>query len=108
MQTNINNVNKEILFDMLHKLPENKMEVLKRALERNFVLTSSYILEHGSIRVYKEGFYVTLEGTRCSFSVFAYDRDGEIEISQRKPRESKLNFLYEESLHFSESDFREF
>lgn len=105
MQTN---VNKEIIFDILHKLPENKMEVLKRALERNFTLTSSYILEHGNIRVYKEGYYTTLEGTRCSFSVFAYDRDGEIEISQRKPRENKLNFIYEESLHFSESDFRDF
>ena len=56
--------------------------------------------------IYKEGFYLVLSGTRCSFSIFAYDKDGKLEFA-RKPHENKLNKIYDDSLKFSESDFRE-
>ena len=100
-------VNKEITLDILASLPEGKKQTLEKALDRNLCLTSSRNLEDGTLKIYKEGFYVRLEGTRCSFSAFAYDRDGKFEIAARKPRDGKLSFLYEQHLKFSEDDFRE-
>lgn len=99
------NINHEIAIDMINRMPDEKKNVLRKALDRNLILTSSRNLENGTMTVYKEGFYLTLEGTRCSFSVFAYDRDGEFEFT-RKPREDKLNKIYKETyIKFSESDY---
>lgn len=92
---------------ILEEMPDGKKAVLEKALKRNFYLTSAWIMEFGKIRVYKEGWYLQLFGTRSSFSVWAFDNDGEF-IYGRKPHESKLHFLYEASLHFSESDFDKF
>jgi hypothetical protein len=99
------NINLEIAKDILNEMPQHKKEVLKKALDRNEILTSSRVLEHGVITIYKEGWLLKLEGTRCSFSVFAKDNDGNFEFI-RKPRESKLHKLYTEGLRFSESDFK--
>lgn len=99
------NVNKEIALQMLDEMPENKKEQLRKTLSRNFYLTSVRNMEHGTFYVYKEGFYLRLEGCRCSFSIWAYDNDGELEFASRKPRENKLSKIYDEHLSFNEDDF---
>lgn len=91
-------------YTMLNEMPVSKEEVLKRALERNLILTSSYVLSSGTLYTYKEGWLLKLEGTRCSFSVFAYDNDGKL-LFARKPNESSLHLLYEEWLRFDECDY---
>lgn len=72
--------------------------------ERDLKNTVTWILEHGTL---KEGWYITLQGTRCSFSVWADDNDGEL-VFHRKPNESKLHKLWEYDLHFGEGDFFRF
>jgi len=98
-------VNREIVARILHEMPEEKKEVLKKALERNLILTSSYVLSGCTLTIYKEGWLVKLDGTRCSFSVFAKDNDGEFEFI-RKPNESKLHKLYEQWQPMDERDYR--
>lgn len=100
-------INYELAMDMLNNMPEAKKQVLKKALERNYILTSSYIMESGTMVVYKEGFLLKLYGTRCSFSVFAFDNDGEL-VFARKPVENKLHKIYDELLRFSYSDYSNF
>ena len=103
-------VNKQIAIDMLENLSPEKKVVLEKTLDRNEALTSTYALPFGNLRIYKEGWYLTCEGTRCQFSVWYFDNDGEL-VEGRKPAESKLNFLYEESLAFndlSEDDWHGF
>ena len=99
--------NKELVFDMLANMPEQKKNVLHNALQRNYSLTSVWTLSFCKLTVYKEGFLVKLEGTRSQFSVYAKDNDGELEF-MRKPAESKLNVLYAESTQLDESDFENF
>lgn len=101
-------INKEIALEMLSKLPANKMNTLKKALDRNYILTSTYILESGILSIYKEGFYLTLHGTRASFSAFAYDNDGKLIIANRKPHNSMLHKLYDDYVKFGEGDFDDF
>ena len=98
-------INYEIAKEMLQKMPEEKKVALEKALDRNYILTSSRVLSFGEMTVYKEGWLLELEGTRCKFSVFAKDNDGEFEFI-RKPVEKKLHKLYTENLRFNESDFR--
>ena len=100
--------NKEIAFEIVHKLEGKKRTSFLKTLDRNDWLTSVWILEGLTMIIYKEGFYVTFTGTRCKFSVFAYDRDGEFEIAERKPHDSKLHPLYITDGHTDESDFRDF
>lgn len=100
------NINKEIAIEILEKVVEgNKKEALIEALERNAFLTSSFCLENCDMTIYKEGFLLYLYGTRCSFRVFAFDNDGELEVAERKPQENKLNKIYSTFLKFDESDF---
>ena len=101
-------VNREIALAILDILPENKLNTLKKALDRNEILTSVYSLEAGELTIYKEGFYLELSGTRAKFSVFAHDNDGELVIADRKPHDSKLHKLYDDYGLFNESDFRKF
>jgi len=98
-------VNREIVARILHEMPEEKKEVLKKALERNLILTSSYVLSSCTLTIYKEGWLVKLDGTRCNFSVFAKDNDGDFEFI-RKPNESKLHKLYEQWQPMDERDYR--
>ena len=77
--------------DILREMPDHKKQVLCRALDRNEILTSVRIMESGVVRVYKEGWYLTLIGTRCAFRVWA-----------------GIRLLYEASLHFNSSDFKDF
>nr|DAG75260.1 MAG TPA: hypothetical protein [Caudoviricetes sp.] len=77
-----------------------------KALERNNSLTSTYSLSNCDMTIYKEGWFIKLTGTRCSFTLFAYDNDGEIELANRKPVESKLNKIYDTWFKMNESDFR--
>lgn len=88
-------VNREIAAEILHMLPESKKNALANACRRNAMFTSSYGLENMTMTVYIEGFKLTLDGCRSSFSVYAKDNDGEFEIT-RKPAESKLHKLYED------------
>ena len=102
--TTKNSINYEIAMDMLNNMPETKKQTLRKTLERNLYLTSSYSMDSGAMTIYKEGFLLKLNGTRCNFTVFAFD-DGELVLS-RKPIEKKLNKIYDDSLKFSESDYR--
>lgn len=88
-------VNKEIAQEIMNMLSEQKIKVLDNACTRNLMLTSSYGLEDMTMTIYLEGWKIQLDGCRSSFSVFAKDNDGELEIT-RKPAESKLHKLYEE------------
>lgn len=100
-------INKEIAIDMLNQMPESKVEQLKKALNRNCFLTSTYILENGTMHIYKEGFYLELFGTRCKFTVWAKDNDGEF-VFGRKPIEEKLHKIYDDFLKFDIDDFNSF
>ena len=91
-------VNKEIVNRMLDEMPENKKATLRNALTRNCILTSYYGLSLGTLSVYKEGFYLEFTGTRCSFSVYAKDADGEL-VFGRKPQEKSLNLLYRDQIY---------
>ena len=90
------NVNKEIAREIIKLVMEDnkRKNNLKKALDRNFILTSSYNLEDLTLEIYKEGFYLILEGVRCSYKVFARDDDGKLELI-RKPR--VLNLIYSEN-----------
>ena len=103
----VRSINHEIATQIMLQLPDEKKATLEKAINRNFWLTSAAVLENGTIKVYKEGWYIQLFGCRSSFSVFAYDRDGEFEIA-RKPKENKLNFLYEQAIWFQERDYEKF
>lgn len=102
------NVTVDMVQYILSELPERKREILDKALYRNALLTSSWNLSQGEFRIYNEGWYLSLDGTRCGFAVFAYDRDGELEFPKRKPKESTLHLLGIDSLRCSECDFEEF
>ena len=90
------NVNKEIAREIITMVMEDTKRkiTLEKALDRNFMLTSSYNLEELTLEIYKEGFYLILEGARCSYKVFARDNDGKLELI-RKPR--VLNKIYSEN-----------
>lgn len=102
-----NTINYEIAKDMINEMPANKKASLRKVLERNFYFTSVYSLEFGKITVYKEGFLLTLEGTKCKFFVYAKDNDGDLEFT-RKPNENELHELYSEILKFDESFYEDF
>ncbi len=104
----LDKINKEIAFEIVKKLDGKKRTSFLKALDRNDWLTSVWILEELTMIIYKEGFYITFTGTRCKFSVFAYDRDGEFEIAERKPHDSKLHPLYRTDGHTDEGDFKDF
>ena len=88
-------INKEIAREMLDRLSDQKKKALDAALRRNAILTSDYGLENATLTVYKEGFYLVLEGCRSRFAVWYFDRDGEL-IEGRKPNENKLHKFYSE------------
>ncbi len=98
------NINKAIAIDILNNLSESKRTQLNKALDINLHLTSTRTLEFAAIRIYKEGFYLKLKGARSCLNIWVFDNDGTL-VEGRKPKESKLNFLYEEMLRFCESDF---
>ena len=98
--------NEEFTIDLLKSMPEEKKEILRKALDRNFYFTSSWTLEHGTMKVYKEGWYIELRGTQCGFKVFIKDNDGEFETI-RKPIDKKLSKLYETSIHMWEGDYED-
>lgn len=103
----MNAFNQSIVSDILNLMPDQKKAVLSKALDRNFILTSARVLSSCTLVVYKEGWLVKLDGTRCSFSVFAKDNDGEF-VFTRKPNESKLHKLYEDWESMNESDYDNF
>ena len=96
----------EFAKEILKTMPNDKKETLKKALNRNMILTSARILENGKITVYKEGWYLELNGCRCRFAVWAEDNDGEL-IIKRKPNENKLHRLYKDSIYLQEYDYEE-
>jgi len=110
MKQKTRQVNKEIAIDILQSLTPNQKVQLEKVLDRNEALTSTFGLPFGTLRVYKEGWYLTCEGTRCQFSAWCSDNDGTL-VPGRKPNERTLNFLYEDSLTFNslgEDDWHDF
>ena len=57
--------------ELFRMMPDNKKSALHNALSRNLEFTTSWGLELGELRAYENGVYITLQGTRCSFSVYA-------------------------------------
>ena len=100
-------VNRDIMQEMIHTMPEPKKMVLSKALDRNEILTSARVLSSVTMKVYREGWYLQMDGTRCSVGVWCFDRDGEL-VHGRKPREASLHLLYEDWLNASESDYEGF
>lgn len=98
--------NQELAYDMLENLSDAKKAQLDKFLSRNEALTSTYGCSFGNLRIYHEGWYLTLEGTRSQFSVWYYDNDGEL-VEGRKPSENKLNFIYEQDLRFNGVDWEQ-
>ena len=96
---------------LLKAMPEEKKQVLRNALNRNAYFTSAWTLEHGTLTVYKEGWYIELTGTQSGFKVFVLDNDRFDKVGNepfkviRKPVESKLNKLYATGLHMWEGDY---
>lgn len=89
----MNEINKLIAREMLITMPVAKKFALEKACLRNALLTSYFGLENMTLTVYVEGWLLTLNGCRSSFSVYAKDNDGVLEFT-RKPAESKLRKLY--------------
>ena len=87
---------------ILKIMPKEKIATLKKACNRNYGYTSSFMLEKGTITTYEEGYHVKLEGVRSGFSVFYSTIK---EKFTRKPNENKLHKVEEERLSLNESDF---
>lgn len=106
-----NRFQEEFTMMLLESMPESKKEVLRNALYRNACFTSSRTLEHGTLTVYKEGWYIQLTGCQCGFNVFILDNDrfdetGEVPFKTiRKPIDKKLSKLYSTCLYMWESDY---
>lgn len=96
-------LNRLAVINTLNNMPDEKKAVLHKALQRNYSITSSYMLENGKVTIYAEGAYLQLTGVRCSFSVFV-NADGKF---TRKPNENKLTKLFEiNTMLFNENDFK--
>ena len=93
--------------ELFRMMPDNKKSALHNALSRNLEFTTSWGLELGELRAYENGVYITLQGTRCSFSVYAELVNGN-PVFKRKPPESKLNPKFRSGLLFDAGDFNEF
>lgn len=85
--------------EMLLTMPDKKKEQYIKAVRINCHHTSAFDLDEPILTIYKEGFYLTAKGCRCSFTLWARDNDGELIFEKRKPNESKLHELYGEYLH---------
>lgn len=93
--------------ELFRMMPDNKKSSLHNALSRNLEFTTSWGLELGELRAYENGVYITLQGTRCSFSVYAELVNGK-PVFKRKPPESKLSLKFGSGLLFDAGDFNEF
>lgn len=111
MEKTMERFNEEFVVLVLSSMPEDKKRILRNALERNEVLTSARTLETGVVTVYREGWYIELDGTRCGFKVFILDNDIYDDVGDtpfkviRKPRAEKLHPIGKYSVHMFESDF---
>ena len=97
----------EQALELFRMMPDNKKSSLHNALSRNLEFTTSWGLELGELRAYQNGVYITLQGTRCSFSVYAELVNGK-PVFKRKPPESKLSLKFRSGLLFDAGDFNEF
>lgn len=82
-----------IVRQIVEVMSEKKIETFCNACNRNGYLTSHFGMSRYVLDTYIEGWYFRCDGTRSSFAVWAWDRDGELEIG-RKPKEGKLRFLW--------------
>ena len=72
---------------------EKKKNTFCNACDRNGYLTSHFGMSWYTLSTYKEGWYFECGGTRCAFAVWAWDRDGEMEIG-RKPNKDNIHFIW--------------
>lgn len=93
---------KQIALAVLKTMPVKNITTLRNALNRNFSITSSYILERACITEYKEGWYIELNGIRSGFKVFYDNKKKQI---TRKPNENKLHRIHSELEIMDESDY---
>ena len=92
----------ELVHDIINMVMQEptRKETLVKALERNESLTATYELGFFEMDVYQEGFYLTLNGTRCSYSIYAKDIDGELELT-RKPRNLQYSHSYSGNTYYN-------
>lgn len=84
---------KWVIGEMFKVIPADKLNTFNGAINRNAILTSSYFLAHGTLTVYKEGWYVEFEGCRSRFGYWCADNDG-VFVPGRKPSADKLRKLW--------------
>lgn len=82
-----------IVQQIVDAMNEKKIDTFCNACNRNGYLTSHFGMSWYYLSTYKEGWYFHCVGTRSNFSVWAWDRDGELEIG-RKPKEDELHFIW--------------
>ena len=97
-----------LVTEMLSQMPDNKKVSLQNCCRRNDIFTTEYIPSYLGVEVYREGFRITLEGCQCSFSVWAFDRDGVFEFG-RMPSRKTLHYLGGETYytHSTEAGIKE-
>lgn len=88
-----NKICQAIMRQIVDAMSEKKIDTFCNACNRNGYLTSHFGMSTYILDTYIEGWYFHCEGTRSSFAVWAWDRDGDLEIG-RKPKEDKLRYLW--------------
>jgi hypothetical protein len=83
----------DIMQMIVDAMSEKKIDTFCNACNRNGYLTSHFGMSTYHLDTYIEGWYFRCEGTRSSFAVWAWNRDGDLEIG-RKPKENKLRFIW--------------
>jgi hypothetical protein len=88
MEMKLNKNNIELIKEFTKIIPDK----VEKFVNREIALTSNNTA-WVSMEVYKEGFYLIIEGTRNKAAQWFTDDDGEL-IAERKPNKNKLNIIY--------------
>lgn len=96
--------NNDFTKEMLMQMPAEKKEQLHRAMQRGFYFTTYAGLDYQTVEVYKEGWYIILEGCQTAFKMWVGDDDGCFVYGKRKPNKNKLSLLHRYSPDLTEKD----
>ena len=96
--------NNDFTKEMLMQMPAEKKEQLHKAMQRGFYFTTYAGLDYQTVEVYKEGWYIILEGCQTAFKMWVGDDDGCFVYGKRKPNKNKLSLLHRYSTDLTEKD----
>lgn len=96
--------NKNFTIEILMAMPEEKKRMLEKQMERTGYLTTYFGLDYQDVDVYKEGWYIKMDGCQSSFRIWVGDNDGEFVFGKRKPKDSKLSYLHTYTPGISEQE----